>query len=146
MAGSRTLKLSILADVDDLNKKLKGATTDVETFGDKMEKVGKVVGAAFVAAAAAAGAYAVKIGVEGVKAAIEDEAAQNRLATALKNATGATNDQIKATEDYILKTELATGKTDTELRSALGRLALPSSCSRATRCGWTAVSEFPNRC
>jgi len=124
MAGSRTLKLSILADVDDLNKKLKGATTDVETFGDKMEKVGKVVGAAFVAAAAAAGAYAVKIGVEGVKAAIEDEAAQNRLATALKNATGATNEQIKATEDYILKTELATGKTDTELRSALGRLAL----------------------
>ena len=34
MAGdSRTLKLSILADVDDLNKKLKQATGDVEGFG-----------------------------------------------------------------------------------------------------------------
>lgn len=127
MAGSRTLKLSILADVDDLNKKLKSASDDTETFGNKVEKVGKVVGAAFVAAAAAAGAYAVKIGVEGVKAAIEDEAAQTRLATALKNATGATNDQIKATEAYILKTELATGKTDTELRSALGRLAMSTN-------------------
>ena len=82
MAGSRTLKLSILGDVDNLNKSLKTATKDVETFGDKMGKVGKVIGAAFVAAAAAAGAYAIKIGVEGVKAAIEDEKAQTQLALA----------------------------------------------------------------
>lgn len=122
--GSRTLTLKLLADIDNFNKSINSANNDVETFGDKVGKVGKVVGAAFVAAAAAAGAYAVKIGVEGVKAAIEDEAAQNRLALALKNATGATDAQIKATEDYILKTELATGKTDTELRSALGRLAM----------------------
>jgi hypothetical protein len=72
MAGSRTLKLSILGDVDNLNKSLKAATADVETFGDKVSKAGKVVGAALVAAAAAAGAYAIKIGVDGVKAAIED--------------------------------------------------------------------------
>ena len=55
MAGSRTLKLSILGDVDNLNKSLKAATADVETFGDKVSKAGKVVGAALVAAAAAAG-------------------------------------------------------------------------------------------
>ena len=122
MAGSRTLKLSILGDVDNLNKSLKTATADVETFGDKMGKVGKMVGAAFVAAAAAAGAYAVKIGIEGVKAAIEDEKAQTQLALALENATGATNAQIKATEQSILKMSLATGVTDDELRPALGRL------------------------
>jgi len=69
MAGSRTLKLSILGDVDNLNKSLKSATTDVETFGDKMNKVGKAVGVALAAAAAAAGAMALKIGVEAVKAA-----------------------------------------------------------------------------
>lgn len=69
MAGSRTLKLSILGDVDGLNKSLKQATGDVETFGDKMGKVGKAVGAALAAAAVAAGAMAVKIGVDAVKAA-----------------------------------------------------------------------------
>jgi hypothetical protein len=122
MAGSRTLKLSILGDVDNLNKSLKTATKDVETFGDKMGKVGKVVGAAFAAAAAAAGAYAVKIGVEGVKAAIEDEKAQTQLALALENATGATKAQIAATEDSILQMSLATGVADDQLRPALGRL------------------------
>lgn len=122
MAGSRTLKLSILGDVDNLNKSLKTATKDVETFGDKMGKIGKVVGAAFAAAAAAAGAYAIKIGVEGVKAAIEDEKAQTQLALALENATGATKAQIAATEQSILQMSLATGVADDELRPALGRL------------------------
>jgi len=124
MAGSRTLKLSILGDVDNLNKSLKAATADVETFGDKVSKAGKVVGAALVAAAAAAGAYAVKIGVDGVKAAIEDEKAQTQLALALKNATGATEGAIAATEQFILQQSLATGVADDELRPALQRLAL----------------------
>ena len=122
MAGSRTLKLSILGDVDSLNKSLKAASKDVDTFGDKMGKVGKMVGAAFATAAAAAGAYAVKIGVDGVKAAIEDEKAQTQLALALENATGATTAQIKATEDSILQMSLATGVADDQLRPALGRL------------------------
>jgi hypothetical protein len=69
MAGSRTLKLSILGDVDNLNKSLKSATKDVDTFGDKMTKAGKVAGAALAAATVAAGAFAIKIGVEAVKAA-----------------------------------------------------------------------------
>jgi len=124
MAGSRTLKLSILGDVDNLNKSLKAATADVETFGDKVSKAGKLVGAALVAAAAAAGAYAIKIGVDGVKAAIEDEKAQTQLALALKNATGATEGAIAATEQFILQQSLATGVADDELRPALQRLAL----------------------
>jgi hypothetical protein len=122
MAGSRTLKLSILGDVDNLNKSLKTATADVETFGDKMGKVGKMVGAAFVAAAAAAGAYAVKIGIDGVKAALEDEKAQRILALTLENTTKATRAQISAVEDYITEVALATGVTDDELRPALSRL------------------------
>ena len=127
MAGSRTLKLTILGDVDNLNKSLKTATADVETFGDKMGKVGKMVGAAFVAAAAAAGAYAVKIGIEGVKAAIADEKAQTQLALALENATGATQGQIAATEQAILKMSLATGVADDDLRPALARLVRSTS-------------------
>ena len=123
MAGSRTLKLSILADVDDLKKKLDTGSKEVEGFGGKLEKFGKVAAAAFAAAAAAAAAYAVKLAVDGVKAAIEDEAAQLRLANALKNVTGATEAQISAVEQQILKTSLATGVADDQLRPALQRLA-----------------------
>ncbi len=123
MAGSRTLKLSILADVDDLKKKLDTGSKEVEGFGGKMEKFGKVAAAAFAAAAAAAAAYAVKLAVDGVKAAIEDEAAQARLAKALQNVTGATDKQIAAVEEQILKTSLATGVADDQLRPALQRLA-----------------------
>lgn len=124
MAGNRTLKLSILADVDDLNKKLKAANGDVEASAGKLEKFGKVAGAAFLAAAAAAGAYAIKIGVDGVKAAIADEQSQIKLASALENATGATKAQIAATEDSIDKMARATGVADDKLRPALSRLAL----------------------
>lgn len=124
MAGNRTLKLSILADVDDLNKKLKAANGDVEDSAGKLEKFGKVAGAAFLAAAAAAGAYAVKIGVDGVKAALADEQSQVKLASALENATGATKAQIAATEDSIDNMARATGVADDKLRPALARLAL----------------------
>ena len=123
MAGSRTLKLSILADVADLKKNLDAGSKEVEGFGGKLEKFGKVAAAAFAAAAAAAAAYAVKLAVDGVKAAIEDEAAQLRLANALKNVTAATDAQISAVEEQILKTSLATGVADDQLRPALQRLA-----------------------
>ena len=123
-SDSRTLKLSILADVDDLKKKLGDADSAVSQNSSKMSEFGKKAAAAFAIAAAAAAAYAVKLGVDGVKAAIEDEAAQLRLASALRAATGATDAQIRATEDYISKTSLATGVADDELRPALQRLAL----------------------
>jgi hypothetical protein len=122
--GNRTLKLSILADVDDLKKKLGEADKAVETNASKIGEFGKKAAAAFAVAAAAAVAYGTKLAIDGVKAAIEDEAAQLRLAQALKSATGATDAQIKATEDMILKTSLATGVTDDQLRPALQRLAV----------------------
>ena len=123
MSGSRTLKLSILADVDDLKKKLDTGSKEVEGFGGKLEKFGKVAAAAFAAAAVAAAAYAGKLAIEGVKAAIEDEAAQNRLANALKNVTGATDEQIASVEKQINKMSLATGIADDQLRPAYQRLA-----------------------
>jgi hypothetical protein len=124
MAGSRTLKLSILADVDDLKKKLDTGSKEVEGFGGKLEKFGKVAAAAFAAAAAAAAAYAGKLAIEGVKAAIEDEAAQNRLANALKNVTAATDQQIASVEEQITKLALANGVADDQLRPAFQRLAV----------------------
>lgn len=69
MAGTRTLKLSILADVDNLTKNLKSGADDVETFGDKVTKYSKVAAAAFLAAGAAAAGMAAKFAVDAVKAA-----------------------------------------------------------------------------
>jgi phage-related protein len=124
MAGqSRTLKLSILADVDQLNKSLKAANDDVEKSSSKMSNFGGKAAAAFAAATAAAAIYAGKLAIDGVKAAIEDEAAQVRLATALKNATGATDAMIASVEKQITQTSLATGVADDKLRPALQRLS-----------------------
>jgi hypothetical protein len=121
-SDSRTLKLAILGEVKDLSASLNKGTSEVQTFGDKLSKFGKIAGAAFLAAGAAAVAYAGKLAVDGVKAAIEDEAAQLRLAASLRNVTGATDDTIAATEDYIFQTALANGVTDDELRPSLDRL------------------------
>jgi len=121
--GNRTLKLSILADVDDLKKKLGEADKAVEDNSNRISEFGKKAAAAFAVAAAAAVAYGTKLAIDGVKAALEDEQAQLRLANALREATGATDAQIKATEDMILQTSLATGVADDELRPALQRLA-----------------------
>jgi len=122
--GNRTLKLSILADVDDLKKKLGEADKAVETNASKIADFGKKAAAAFAVAAAAAVAYGTKLAVDGVKSAIEDEQAQLRLAAALKTATGATDAQIKATEEYIRSTQLATGITDNDLRASFQRLSV----------------------
>ena len=120
--GSRTLKLSILADVDQLKKSLASADDDVKSSASKIGDFSKKVGLAFAAAGAAAGAYAVKLAVDGVKSAIADEAAQSRLATTLRNVVGASNDQIKAVEAQILKSQLLYGVTDEQLRPSLDRL------------------------
>lgn len=123
MAGNRTLKLSILADVDDLRSKLGSGANEVQTFGDKISDFGKKAGIAFAAAGAAAAAYAGKLLVDGVKSAIEDEKAQASLAKTLSNVTNATDSQIAAVENYITKTSLAKGITDDELRPSFERLA-----------------------
>jgi len=123
MATQRTLKLNLLADVDKFGKGLKQAGQDTQTFGNKVAKAGKIAGAALAAAGVAAAAYAVKIGVDGVKAAIEDEQSQILLAKALQNTTNATDAQIASTKEYITKQQLAFGVADTKLRPALANLA-----------------------
>jgi len=122
MAGNRTLKLSILADVDDLKQKLGQGEKEVQGFGDKLGEFGKKAAAAFAVAAAAAAAYAGKLLIDGVKAAIEDEKAQAKLATTLENTTGATKAQIAAVEDQILQMSLATGVADDQLRPSFEKL------------------------
>lgn len=56
------------------------------------------------------------------KAAMEDQSAASKLATALKNNTGATKADVAAMEDWIDKTSRATGIADDQLRPAMARL------------------------
>lgn len=127
MASIPKVKITFDADLDGLKRGTASAENELNGFGKSVEKFGAMAKAAFAAAAAAAAAYAVKLGVDGVKAAIEDEQAQARLAQTLKNATGATNDQIAATEKFISSMQMATGVSDDKLRAAMGRLSLSTN-------------------
>jgi hypothetical protein len=121
---NRTLKLSILADIDDLKKKLDQADKAVETNSSKIGAFTAKIGKAFLVAGAAAGAYATKLLVDGVRAAIEDEKANAKLATTLINVAGATQKTVDEVLAYSRATELATGVTEDELRPSLNRLAI----------------------
>jgi hypothetical protein len=116
--GNRTLKLSILADVDELKKGLANANKEVETTADKIADFGKKAALAFAAAGAAVGAFA----ISSVKAAAEDEKSRKSLEQTIRASTKATDDQIKAIDTYISKQSIATATTDDILRPAFARL------------------------
>jgi phage-related protein len=120
--GMRSLKLTLLGDVDQLRKSLDQVDKDVKTSASKMGEFSKKVGVAFAAAGAAVALYAGKFLVESTKNAIADEAAQRRLALTLQNVAGATSSQIKNLENQITKTSLLYGVTDDQLRPAYERL------------------------
>lgn len=90
--------------------------------GDDVSRVHKVSVAAARGLAlgfAAAAVGAVKLS----QAAADDEQAQVKLATSLRNATGATDSQVASVESWITAQGKALGVTDDELRPALARLA-----------------------
>ncbi len=122
MAEIRSLKLALLADTKNFIQGLDKADKETRTFSNKLDDALKKGAAAFLAVGAAAGAMAIKIGIDAVKAAIEDEKAQKSLAITLKNTTKATDAQVKSVEDYIDKTARATGVADDQLRPSLDRL------------------------
>lgn len=118
-SSARRIVVEFLGDDKSLGKtagQLEGKTSKLgSTFG----KVGKAAALGLGAGLVAAGAAAVSF----VKAAAEDQASAAKLALALKNTTGATDEQVASVEDWITKQSLATGVADDELRPALGRLA-----------------------
>jgi hypothetical protein len=69
MADVRTLKLSLLADVDKFLKGMDQADKGTKSFNNQVGKYSKAMAVAFAAAAASAGAMAIKIGMDSVKAA-----------------------------------------------------------------------------
>lgn len=114
---AKTLTVYLAADLKNFNQGMDDASRKAGGLGNTMSSM---VGPALIAAAAAAGAFALKIGVDGVKAAIEDEAAAAKLAKTLENVGQAHN--TEAVEDYISSLERSLGVADDELRPAYDRL------------------------
>jgi hypothetical protein len=93
--GERDLTIRLFANVKDFTKNMDDATKNTQAFSGKaIETLGKV-GLAVGAAAAAVAGFAVKLGVDSVKAAIEAQKQQERLAILLRNTGGATEEQIQ---------------------------------------------------
>jgi hypothetical protein len=65
----RTLKLEILAETKNFVAGMNDGEKKTQSFGDKLGEFGKKAGLALAAATAAVGAFAIKIAVDGVKAA-----------------------------------------------------------------------------
>jgi hypothetical protein len=105
------------------DKGSKAAQKDIAKLGKKFDDFAKKTTRAFGLAAAAVGAFAIKVGKDAVAAAIADQKSQVLLANSLRNTTGATNAAITAVEDYISKLQVQVGVADDELRPALSKLA-----------------------
>ena len=97
----------------------------LETTGQRVGFVLKKAGQAAAIGFAAIGAAAVTAGAamwNFAKAAMADQKSQRQLAASIRGVTKATDAQIKATEEWITKTQLALGVSDVDLRGGLARL------------------------
>lgn len=101
------------------DKGSKQAVKDLKKLEKNFVDAGKKIGKAFAVATVAVGAFAVKVGVDAVKGAMEDQKQQAALATALRNTTGATNEAIAATTAYLDQLELLVGVDNNELIPSL---------------------------
>ena len=104
------------------DKGSKQAVKDLNKLEKNFKDAGKKIAKAFGVAALAAGALAVKLGKDGVEAAIADQKSQALLANALRNTTGANEAAIASVEDYISAQSRAVAITDDELRPSLATL------------------------
>jgi hypothetical protein len=133
MAGqSRTLKLSILADVDELKKSLNVGSKDVDGFAGKIGDFSKKAGLAFAAAAAAAGAMAIKIGVDAVKAASD-------LGETVSKVNVLFGDTSKEIQDFASTAAKSLGQTK---QQALDAAATFATFGRSAGLSGTELSKF----
>jgi len=117
MAIGKTLTVYLAADVSKLRSGLAQAETGLSGFGNKLTSM---IGPALIGATAAAGAFAVALAVDGVQAAMAEEAELTKLNTTLDNlGFGWASEQVNTFVDDL---QFATGVTDSELRPAFERL------------------------
>jgi hypothetical protein len=97
----------------------KQAQKDINKLGKDFDKFANRTAKAFGIAAAASAAFAIKVGKDAVRGAMEDQKQQIALATALRNVTGATDEAIAKTVEYLDKLELLVGVDNNQLIPSL---------------------------
>ena len=123
-SAGRTLRVALVANTKNFRAGMMSAVRDAKGFQGKMSAVAMnmrgVLGPALAGAAAAVGALAIKMGVDGVKAAMEEQKALAQLTTALDN-VGQAFAQTQV-DQFIDDLMFATGVADDQLRPAFVRL------------------------
>jgi hypothetical protein len=117
VGGGKTLTIYLAADLKKFNAGMAQAQGGLTGFAGSLKNM---LGPAAIGAGIALGALATQMAVQGVQAAIEDEAALKKLSTTLDN-LGLAHDQPMV-EQFIGTLERATGIADDELRPAYDRL------------------------
>jgi uncharacterized phage infection (PIP) family protein YhgE len=110
------MKLNLLADVSNFSTGISSADKEAKGLSGKMEKYGKRMAKAFAVAAAAAGAMAIKIGLDSVKAASD----LNEEISKTEVIFGDTAEQIKA---FAKTADVALGLTQKEALTAASTFA-----------------------
>lgn len=121
MMASGAVIARIISQYSD--KGSKAAQKDIMKLGKNFDAFAKKAGKAFAVAGAAAVAFAVKVGVDAVKAATEDQKSQVLLANSLRNTVGATDSAISSVEEYITQQQKLFSVADDQLRPSLAALA-----------------------
>lgn len=123
MAVGNGVVIRFLADTSNAVTqigKMEKALDRTLTSGEKFDVWSRRIGLSFAAAAGAAAAFATKLAIDGVQAALEDEKAARSLAQTLENLNqGFRTDGVEAFVDSLQR---ATGVSDGELRPALQTL------------------------
>jgi hypothetical protein len=115
--GGKTLTIYVAADLKKFRAGLNEAQTGLTGFAGSLKNI---LGPAAIGAGFAVAGLATKMAVDGVNAALDDEAAMRKLALTLEN-VGLAHDTQKV-EDFISVLERSTGMADDELRPAYDRL------------------------
>jgi len=116
MADVRTLKLNLLADVDQFNKSLKHADDNTNSFSSSIKKYSKAMVKSFALAGAAGVAFAAKIGLDGVQAASD----LNEEVSKAEVIFGDVSNEIKA---FAKTADTALGLTQTQALKAASTFA-----------------------
>ena len=125
MADTRTLKLSLLADVNKFLAGMDKADKGTKTFSSSIGKYSKAMAKSFAVAGAAAGAMAVKIGIDSVKAASD----LNEEVSKAEIIFGDVADEIKA---FSKTADVALGLTQKEALNAASTFATFGKASGLT--------------
>jgi hypothetical protein len=115
--GGKTLTVYLGADISKLKSGLNSADRSLSGFAGSLSNM---VGPALIGATAAAGAFAISMAVDGVQAAIQEEAELTKLSTTLGNlGFAAATDEVN---QFIDDLQYTAAVTDSELRPAFTKL------------------------